>query len=59
MARGGRLSQLRPGGDRAGALVWPTAYEIRDGSYRLIPDVAFPRERLRAALEEMRRFYRP
>jgi uncharacterized protein len=40
-------------------IVWPTAYEIRDGSYRLIPDAALPRERLRAALEEMRRFYRP
>ena len=40
-------------------IVWPTAYEIRDGSYRLIPDATLPRERLRAALEEMRRFYRP
>jgi len=40
-------------------IVWPTAHEIRDGSYRFIPDAAFPREWLRAALEEMRRFYRP
>src|SRR5215831_13243292 len=40
-------------------IVWPTAYEIRDGSYRLIPNATLPREQLRAALEEMRRFYRP
>ena len=40
-------------------IVWPTAYEIRDSSYRLIPNAALPRERLRVALEEMRRFYRP
>ena len=40
-------------------IVWPTTYEIRDGSYRLIPDADLPREPLQAALEEMRRFYRP
>src|SRR5262249_1660195 len=30
-------------------IVWPTAYEIRAGSYRLIPDATLPRERLPAA----------
>ena len=30
-----------------------------NGCYRLIRDASLPRERRRAALEEMRRFYRP
>ena len=40
-------------------IVSPVGYEIRDGSYRLVPDATLPRDRLRTALQEMRRFYRP
>ena len=40
-------------------IVSPAGYEIRDGSYRLVPDATLPRDRLRTALQEMRRFYRP
>jgi uncharacterized protein len=39
-------------------VVSPAGYEIRDGSYRLIPDPKLPRDELRAALQEMSRFYR-
>jgi membrane-anchored protein YejM (alkaline phosphatase superfamily) len=39
-------------------IVSPSAYEVRDGSYRVVPRAPLPRDRLRAALEEMRRFYR-
>ena len=39
-------------------IVSPTSYEIRDRNYRLIPDPTLPRDRLRAAMHEMRRFYR-
>jgi membrane-anchored protein YejM (alkaline phosphatase superfamily) len=37
----------------------PSSYEIRDGNYRLIPNAALPRDHLRAAQQEMRRFYQP
>src|SRR6266498_170845 len=40
-------------------IVSPAGYEIRDGNYRLVPNATLPRDRLRAALQEMRRFYRP
>jgi uncharacterized protein len=40
-------------------IVSPTSYEIRDGNYRLVHNTALPRDRLGAAREEMRRFYRP
>jgi membrane-anchored protein YejM (alkaline phosphatase superfamily) len=39
-------------------IVSPTSYEIRDRSYRLIPNPTLPRDHLRAAMQEMRRFYR-
>ena len=39
-------------------IVSSTSYEIRDRNYRLIPDPTLPRDRLRAAMHEMRRFYR-
>ena len=40
-------------------IVSPAGYEIRDGNYRRVPNATLPRDRLRAALQEMRRFYRP
>ena len=40
-------------------IVSPTSYEIRDGNYRRVRNAALPRDRLRAAQQEMRRFYRP
>ena len=40
-------------------IVSPTGYEILDGNYRLVRHAALPRDRLRAAQQEMRRFYRP
>ena len=39
-------------------IVSPTSYEIRDRNYRLIPNPTLPRDHLRAAMHEMRRFYR-
>ena len=33
-------------------------YEIRDRSYRLVPNPTLPRDALRAAMQEMSRFYR-
>ena len=33
-------------------------YEIRDRDYRLVPNPTSPREALRAAMQEMSRFYR-
>jgi len=39
-------------------IVSPSSYEIRDRNYRLIPNPPLPRDGLRAALHEMRRFYR-
>ena len=39
-------------------IVSPTSYEIRDRNYRLIPNPTLPRDYLRAAMQEMRRFYR-
>ncbi len=39
-------------------IVSPTSYEIRDRDYRLIPNPTLPRDHLRAAMHEMRRFYR-
>jgi len=39
-------------------IVWPFGYEVRDGDYRLIPRATLPRAELRAALQEMSRFYR-
>jgi uncharacterized protein len=39
-------------------IVSPTSYEIRDRSYRLVPNPTLPRDHLRAAMQEMRRFCR-
>ncbi len=39
-------------------IVRPNGYEIRDRNYRLVPNPTVPRDVLRAALQEMRRFYR-
>jgi membrane-anchored protein YejM (alkaline phosphatase superfamily) len=39
-------------------VVWPFGYEVRDADYRLIPRATLPRAELRAALQEMTRFYR-
>jgi hypothetical protein len=39
-------------------IVRPNGYEIRDREYRLIPNPTVPRDVVRAALHEMRRFYR-
>jgi membrane-anchored protein YejM (alkaline phosphatase superfamily) len=39
-------------------IVYPASYEIRDRNYRLVPNPTLPRDRVRAALHEMRRFYR-
>jgi hypothetical protein len=39
-------------------IVRPNGYEIRDRNYRLVPNPTVPRDVLRAALHEMRRFYR-
>jgi uncharacterized protein len=39
-------------------IVYPTGNEIRDQNYRLIPHPTPPRDNLRAAMHEMRRFYR-
>ena len=36
----------------------PAGYEIRDRSYRLVPNATLPRDALRAAMREMSRFYR-
>jgi membrane-anchored protein YejM (alkaline phosphatase superfamily) len=39
-------------------VVLPGGYEIRDRNYRLVPNPTIPRDGLRAALQEMSRFYR-
>jgi membrane-anchored protein YejM (alkaline phosphatase superfamily) len=39
-------------------IIRPNGYEIRDRGYRLVQDPQLPAASLRAALEEMRRFYR-
>ncbi|MGH7354876.1 MAG: DUF3413 domain-containing protein [Candidatus Rokuibacteriota bacterium] len=39
-------------------IVLPAGYEIRDRNYRLVRNPTIPRDGLRAALKEMRRFYR-
>jgi membrane-anchored protein YejM (alkaline phosphatase superfamily) len=39
-------------------VVLPASYEIRDRSYRLVPNATLPRDALRAAMREMSRFYR-
>ena len=39
-------------------IVSPASYEIRDRTYRLVPNPTLPRDHLRAAMHEMRRFYR-
>jgi len=39
-------------------IVLASGYEIRDRNYRLVPHPTLPRDGLRAALQEMRRFYR-
>ena len=39
-------------------IIRPNGYEIRDRDYRLVQNPQLPAASLRAALEEMRRFYR-
>ena len=39
-------------------VIYPASYEIRDRSYRLVPNPTVPRDVLRGALREMSRFYR-
>ena len=39
-------------------IVYPASYEIRDRDYRLVAHPTFPRDALRAAQQEMSRFYR-
>jgi len=39
-------------------VVFPSGYEIRDRSYRLVPNPTLPRDLVRAAMHEMSRFYR-
>jgi membrane-anchored protein YejM (alkaline phosphatase superfamily) len=39
-------------------IIYPAGYEVRDRGYRLVPSSALPRDRLRAVLQEMTRFYR-
>jgi len=39
-------------------VVFGSGYEIRDGSYRLVPNPTLPRDLLRSAMHEMSRFYR-
>ena len=39
-------------------IVRPNGYEIRDRNYRLVQNPQLPNASLRAALQEMRRFYR-
>jgi len=39
-------------------VVLPGGYEIRDRNYRLVSNPTLPREALRAAMQEMSRFYR-
>src|SRR5262249_7287518 len=39
-------------------IVSAAGYELRDSRYRLMSDPRFPRDELRAALQEMSRFYR-
>ena len=39
-------------------VISPFGYEVRDADYRLIPRATLRREELRAALQEMSRFYR-
>jgi membrane-anchored protein YejM (alkaline phosphatase superfamily) len=39
-------------------IIYPGSYEIRDRSYRLVAKPTVPREVLRAAMQEMSRFYR-
>ena len=39
-------------------VVFPSGYEIRDKSYRLVPHPALPRDLVRSAMHEMSRFYR-
>jgi len=38
--------------------VFPTAYEVRGPDYRLAKSQAPPRDVMRAAMQEMSRFYR-
>jgi hypothetical protein len=38
--------------------VYPASYEIRDRDYRLVVHPTFPRDGLRAAQQEMSRFFR-
>ena len=39
-------------------VVFPSGHEIRDGSYRLVPNPTLPRGLVRDAMHEMSRFYR-
>jgi membrane-anchored protein YejM (alkaline phosphatase superfamily) len=39
-------------------IAYPAGYEVRDGNYRLVQNPQIPHDGLRAALQEMRRFYR-
>ena len=39
-------------------VVFRSGYEIRDGSYRLLPHPTLPRDLVRSAMHEMSRFYR-
>ena len=39
-------------------VVFPSGYEIRDGSYRLVPNPTLPRGLVRDAMHEMSRFYK-
>jgi membrane-anchored protein YejM (alkaline phosphatase superfamily) len=39
-------------------VVFPSGYEIRDRNYQLVSNPTLPRDGLRAAMREMRRFYR-
>ena len=39
-------------------IAYPAGYEIRDRNYRLVQKPKIPHDALRAALQEMRRFYR-
>jgi membrane-anchored protein YejM (alkaline phosphatase superfamily) len=39
-------------------IVYPSGYEIRDRNYRLVPNPQLSRDHLRAAMQEVRRFYR-
>jgi hypothetical protein len=39
-------------------VIFPAGYEVREPDYRLARTQSPPREALRAAMQEMRRFYR-